>query len=275
MRSELIIACHGRPDYLKAVLASVARLATLPDSVCVAEDGEDPALAGLVDEWSDKLRVPLRHVHQPHTGRFGKNSILNRAIVTSDADYLVFTDGDCLLHRDFVGRHLALARTDRFLSGTAVRLDRPRSEAILQRGYAEWTPNGRLDAWSPADMHGFLRSGGLGPALSNLLEQVSPMRRSLMGLNASCHRQNLIAVNGFDEAMTYGGEDKELGIRLSNAGVPGRHVRYSAIVYHLDHDRPYVDPEQVAANRKRVLAARATKKTRAEDGIEPRSASPQ
>lgn len=275
MRSELIIACHGRPDYLRPVLASVAQLARLPETVCIAEDGEDPALAEQVERWSGQSEVPLRHVRQPHTGRFGKNAILNRAIATSDADYLIFTDGDCILQRGFVSRHLGLARPHRFLSGTAVRLDRSTSEAILKRGHAEWAADGRLSDWSPGDVHGFLRSGGLGTTLSNLLEQITPMRRSLMGLNASCHRQSLIAVNGFDEAMAYGGEDKELGVRLTNAGVRGRHVRYSAVAYHLDHDRPYVDHHLVSRNRGRILTARRNGKVRTENGIAETSLEPQ
>lgn len=58
-----------------------------------------------------------------------------------------------------------------------------------------------------------------------------------------------MAVNGFDETMAYGGEDREFGVRLVNLGVKPKHVRYNAIVIHLDHKRGYVDPAIVKANK--------------------------
>ena len=44
-----------------------------------------------------------------------------------------------------------------------------------------------------------------------------------------------------DERMAYGGEDRELGERLYNAGIRPRQIRYSAIALHLDHQRPYIN----------------------------------
>jgi len=50
--------------------------------------------------------------------------------------------------------------------------------------------------------------------------------------------------------MAWGGGDRELGVRLKNSGVRPKHVRYNAICVHLDHGRPYKDPEKVAWNKK-------------------------
>ena len=73
-------------------------------------------------------------------------------------------------------------------------------------------------------------------------DAVTPVQRAWGGANASAFRAALLAVNGFDETMKYGGEDKELGVRLTNKGVRGQHLRYVASVVHLDHPRGYVDP---------------------------------
>lgn len=59
----------------------------------------------------------------------------------------------------------------------------------------------------------------------------------------------MLRVNGFDERMAYGSEDREFGVRLLNAGVRSRHVRYDAICIHLDHPRGYVDEADYARNR--------------------------
>lgn len=63
-------------------------------------------------------------------------------------------------------------------------------------------------------------------------------------------------MNGFDETMRWGGGDKDLGVRLTNAGVRGRHLRFTAPLVHLDHPRGYADPAHKAANKARIRATR-------------------
>ena len=67
--------------------------------------------------------------------------------------------------------------------------------------------------------------------------------------NLSMWRKDFIAVNGFDERMQYGGEDRELGERLFNFGVKSKQLRYSAVCVHLDHERGYRTPEAIAKNQ--------------------------
>ena len=61
------------------------------------------------------------------------------------------------------------------------------------------------------------------------LDRLSPVQKAWGGANASAFRAALVEVNGFDEAMRCGGGDKELGVRLTNGGVRGRHLRYTAL----------------------------------------------
>jgi hypothetical protein len=49
--------------------------------------------------------------------------------------------------------------------------------------------------------------------------------------------------------MQYGGEDRELGERLFNAGIKSKQLRYSAVCIHLDHARGYVTQEALDRNR--------------------------
>jgi hypothetical protein len=100
-----------------------------------------------------------------------------------------------------------------------------------------------------------------------ILDRLSPIRCSWAGGNASTFRSNILLVNGFDTRMAYGGEDKEFGARLTNAGIRGRHIRYSAPLYHLDHARGYVDPQMVAANRAILGETRRTGRVRTEHGL--------
>ena len=57
------------------------------------------------------------------------------------------------------------------------------------------------------------------------------------GCNTSFWRKDFISVNGYNnEFKGWGREDSDLMIRLHNLGVKGKRVKFSAIVYHLDHD---------------------------------------
>ena len=67
--------------------------------------------------------------------------------------------------------------------------------------------------------------------------------------------------------MRYGGEDRELGERLLNAGLTAKRVRHRALLLHLDHARGYVTPEALAHNRAIRAATVAGRRVWCPDGI--------
>ena len=84
------------------------------------------------------------------------------------------------------------------------------------------------------------------------LDGATPVQKALCGANVSLLRGDALRVNGFDETIRYGGGDKEFGVRLINAGVAGRHLRYTAPLVHLDHPRGYNKPEKIARHKARI-----------------------
>ena len=74
-------------------------------------------------------------------------------------------------------------------------------------------------------------------------------------------------MNGFDERIKYGGVDKEFGVRLANAGVKGRHLRYTAPLVHLDHPRGYRDEEKVRRHKDMIARVREEDLTWTDHGI--------
>ena len=85
--------------------------------------------------------------------------------------------------------------------------------------------------------------------VAGLLNKVTPTNASWNGHNASGWKEDIVAVNGFDERMQYGGQDRELGERLFNLGIKSKQIRYSAICIHLDHPRGYKNEVSIAKNR--------------------------
>ena len=105
--------------------------------------------------------------------------------------------------------------------------------------------------------------------VAEIAERLTPVSRTWNGGNASGWATDLREVNGFDESLGYGGEDVDIGFRLNQLGVRGRHARYSVTVLHLHHDRPYVCPTVRDANIARVWSGRFSRSPRTREGIVP------
>jgi glycosyltransferase involved in cell wall biosynthesis len=247
-----VLTTYNNPRSLALCLESVARQWVACDSICIADDGSGLETKAVVDAFA-AARPHLRVRHLWHEDRgFQKCAILNKAIASSEADFLVFIDGDVLIHPCFVARHFELARRGRYATGSLIRLDAEATAAVTVDLVAtgrvferEWLRHNRafdrVATW--------LKSAPCPKPFSNFLEHVWPTRRSLCGANWSAWRDDILKVNGFDETITYGGLDKELGDRMANAGVPGRHLRFSAPLVHLDHSRPYADTKKKKRNK--------------------------
>lgn len=77
--------------------------------------------------------------------------------------------------------------------------------------------------------------------LATFLNFITPTKATWNGHNASGWKTDLVYINGFNQEMQYGGQDRELGERLFNKGLKAKQIRYSAICVHLDHARGYVN----------------------------------
>lgn len=270
MQTELIVTTYNSPRALRLTLLGIAGQRLRPGSVCVADDGSGPDTRAVIDAFAAEYPdLPARHVWHEDRG-FEKWAIVNRAIATSDAEFLVFTDGDCLLHPGFVARHVELAHPRRYATGSMIRLPAAATDAVTEADVIsgrvferDWLARAgafdRVTTW--------LKSSPLPRPVLVVFEAASPVRRTWCGANASAFRAAMLAVNGFDETMKYGGGDKEFGVRLTNSGVRGCHLRYTAPVVHLDHARGYKDAARVAENRRKIAVARSSRKTWTEAGI--------
>jgi GT2 family glycosyltransferase len=268
MQTELIIATYNNPRSLALCLESVRAQKVLPQSIAFADDGSRDETRAVIDGFAVP-GVTVRHVWHPDDG-FRKCEILNKAIASSGAEYLIFIDGDVMMHPGFIARHLTCARRGRYMTGSLIRLDQAATDAVtgdmVQRGQVfdrSWLRRvGAIDRVST-----WLKTSPLPLPVMALLDRLSPVRASLCGANASAFRDEIVAVGGYDQRMVYGAEDKELGARLANNGTRGAHLRYTAPLVHLDHKRGYVTEEGRARNRAILTATRQGGVTFTEYGI--------
>jgi glycosyltransferase involved in cell wall biosynthesis len=231
------------------------------------QPGSGEATREIIEKYRRNLDVPVRQVWQEDRG-FRKTRILNKAIMSTDADYLVFMDGDCVAHPDFVKEHLKSAKPGTYLNGALIRLSagltRKIDHAAIARGDAFRT------AWLTVRGRSFNRRYlrlGVAYRARRWLNMHSRTKLYWLGANSSCFRSDAIAVNGFDNRFTYGFEDGDFGNRLENYGIEAKTVRWTANVLHLDHGKPWSSPEVLERNLALQTPKQAGGAFRATEGL--------
>ena len=248
MELAVIISTYNSPEWLEKVLWGYQWQTFRDFGIYIADDGSTKETTDLIDAMRSKVFYPLHHIWHEDNG-FRKCAILNKAIEATHSDYIVFSDGDCIPRADFLAVHAKEKKAGHFLSGGYFKLPMDISKNITLKGIEEQTCF-RI-AW--------LFRQGLKRSFKNnkltasgfkqwMLNNFTTTKATWNGHNASGWKKDIIAVNGFDERMRYGGEDREMGERMMNKGIVGKQIRYSAICLHLDHPRGYVNEADLKMN---------------------------
>ena len=240
MKASVIMSTYNAEAWLEKVIWGFSVQTERDFEIIIADDGSGPKTKELLDRLREEIDVPLVHVWQEDNG-FQKSQILNKAIMASNSDYLIFTDGDCIPRKDFVETHLNFREQGYFLSGGYFKLPMNISQAITkddifnQRCFdVKWLTDMGLSSKNKLKLSatGFL---------ATFLNFITPTKATWNGHNASGWKTDLVYINGFNQEMQYGGQDRELGERLFNKGLKAKQIRYSAVCVHLDHARGYVN----------------------------------
>jgi glycosyltransferase involved in cell wall biosynthesis len=267
MKVSVIFSTYNMPAWLEKVLWGFECQTYKDFEIVIADDGSGEETTHLIKRFKQNSPLEIIHVWQEDEG-FQKSRILNKAIVASTTDYLIFTDGDCIPRNDFVQTHVSKAKHGHFLSGGYFKLPLTTSEMISredvlsQRAFdVQWLQNRGLEKTYKSMK---LTSRGF---KADFLNFITPATATWNGHNSSGWKADLLSVNGFNEDMKYGGQDRELGERLMNKGIKGIQIRYSAICIHLDHKREYKTRESVQFNVNVRRETKRLKKTWTENGI--------
>jgi glycosyltransferase involved in cell wall biosynthesis len=267
MKVSVIITTYNAVEWLQKVLVGFSVQTECDFEIVIADDGSTSETKELLSLFSSKFKYPIVHVWQEDDG-FQKSKILNKAILKSNSEYLLFTDGDCIPRKDFVAMHLKYQEKGYFLSGGYFKLPLSISKLISEK---DVVGENCFDlSWLKSN--GFkanFKSSKLtkSAVFANFMNWITPTKRSWNGHNSSGWKSDIIAVNGFNHDMQYGGLDRELGERLFNNGLLSKQIRYSAICVHLDHARGYSTPEIWQKNKGIREYNRKNKVVKIEKGI--------
>lgn len=246
--TSIIISTYNSPKWLEKVLIGYNHQSYQFFEIVIADDGSGQETLDLIASIKSKVFYPIVHVWHEDNG-FQKSQILNKAIQKCSTPYIIMSDGDCIPRQDFVACHVKHREEGFFLSGGYFMLPMSISKLISN----EDVKTGRC-----FDLK-WLKHQGLKRTFKNfkltatgflswVLNTFTPTNASWNGHNASGWKKDIVSVNGFDERMQYGGQDRELGERLFNYGIKSKQLRYSAICVHLDHPRGYKTKASIDRN---------------------------
>jgi len=256
MKASLIISIYNNITFLKVILDSLHFQTEKNFEIIIAEDGENTAVKEFINQYP--FEQPHQHLTQIDEG-WRKNKAMNAAIRRAKTDWLIFIDGDCVLHPKFIEMHLRFANENTILAGKRVMISAESSHRLIEQriNISQIQPHLLKKVFfSKEKIRHLEESFFISP--ESLFGFIPKMRKQhgLLGCNMSFSKKAIYKINGFDEdyKLPAVGEDADLTWRFNGTGFKIKSVRNLAIVYHLHHDRKWGKPnENLEICRKKQL----------------------
>ncbi len=254
MKASLIISVYKNVQALQTILLCLCRQTEQDFEIIISEDGENAEMRDFIAHFD--FQQPHTHLTQPDDG-WNKNRALNRAILAAKSDYLIFIDGDSVLHSHFIEMHLRYAQPNAIVAGKRVKLNKKLSD---------WLQNNPETALDKISMRLISRLFSRKDCryveegfFLNSAQFCTRKVKHITGANMSLYKDALLKINGFDEnyRLPAVGEDYDIEWRLLGMGYKIRSVRNLAVQYHLWHKENWQEQSENIAYCKQQQAQNA------------------
>lgn len=234
-KCSIIANVYNQAHQLDLLLESAERQTETDFEIIVADDGSSDVTPEIVEKWKDRLDI--KRVWHEDRG-FYRTIILNTAAKQAESDYLIFVDGDMILHHRFVEMHLKYAHPQRVMCGwRGCKIRQDLAERLIRKE-EKFSTNVLSVLWRG------LRGQVIRPMRTTVIENkwlrkiMCKERHHVGGCNFAMHKKTYELCNGMDESiLQYGYEDIEIGRRLQNNGIEPVGIRNCANTYHLEHGK--------------------------------------
>ena len=235
--ASLLIAAYNQGEFFRRTVMGLRRQTVSDFEVIVCDDGSGPEVESIVKEQASETATPIHHLWHEDRG-FRKCEILNRGVLQSSSDYLIFLDADCIPHRRFVEEHIRCREAGKFLTGRRVEL----GEAITSRLTDDMILSGSLENIVITGLPYLVKKeirhleyGIYFPRWARNLGDGGDT--ALLGCNFSCWKDDFEKINGFNEDFLTpsGGEDVDVERRFRLMGLLSKNVKHGTITYHQHH----------------------------------------
>ncbi len=250
---SIIISVYNKVKELELIFYALKIQSFKEFEIVIAEDGIDTEMQKLINDWRKKNLFPLKHVSQEDIG-FRKNKILNEAVRSSSCSYLIFIDGDCIPHSDFVRAHFENREENTVLCGRRVNLTKSISGKINKENIQNYDYQKiKLSEIIYSSLnrknsgHNFNIEEGFIYKNKTLRKVLMNEDEHILGCNFSIQKSLLKKINGFDENYIGPGlgEDSDIEYRLRLTGAKFKSVRNLAVQYHMYHPKTKEEPKNM------------------------------
>ncbi|MGL5189890.1 MAG: glycosyltransferase [Cetobacterium sp.] len=229
-KCSVVITVYNKYRELDLVLETLENQSYKNFEVIIAEDCEKKEMLEFLKEARSKYKLLIKHVSQEDIG-FRKNKILNKAIKEAKTEFIIFLDGDCLVHKNFIRNYMKEFDKYDVLYGRRVELSEELTNRILKQKsnyrikFLDLLLTKSENSWEALYM----------PIWINFKKR----RLRLLGSNMGVRKDVLYSVNGFNEEYIGAGigEDSDLAWRLESCGVRHKCLKNTVVQYHLYHSR--------------------------------------
>ncbi|WP_323669568.1 glycosyltransferase [Aliarcobacter butzleri] len=252
-KCSIIISVYKDTDSLDLILESLCNQTIIPDEIIISEDGNSIEMSDYVEVAKEKYKkLDINHLFQEDIG-WRKNIALNRAIVASKYEYLIFIDGDCVPFDDFIENHLGQATKRIVLAGKRVELGenitreiRSKKLTVSKLTNNYWLYVIKLINDKTRHLEDILHIS----YKSFLSPYIKKEVNYIIGCNWSAFKEDILEINGFDETYTLPsvGEDVDLGWRFRGLGIELKSCRYNANIVHLYHKKRFDSSQGIINN---------------------------
>lgn len=241
MKVSIIIAVYKDIVALNLIMEALKTQTYKNFEVIVAEDNDSQEMKNYV---ASVKSLDVKHTFQEDNG-VRKSRSQNNGILKSSGEYLIFLDGDIIPYSTFVGAHVSLAHRGKVLAGRRVNLNHELSlkfrngslkPITLEKFYfllgfkLMFDRNARFEQGIYINPKSFIYRTFLANRKRNT---------SLIGCNFSCFREDMIAINGFDESYGESSlpDDMDLDWRFRAFGLKLFSCKNVANTFHLFHKK--------------------------------------
>jgi len=262
----VLVSSFERPGHLRRALQSIAAQQGVSGAfeVVVTDDGSRDQTPRLVRQFAASVSFPVRFTTHPHEG-FHISRCRNEGVAATEAPYLLFLDGDCILPPDHLRTHLDRRRPGYAMAGYPIYLNQAATDQIEDADVA----SGRFQQLVTRAQQLQMGWRHLRAAFYSLIGD--PRRPKLLGGNLGIARDDYERVNGYDENFRgWGCEDDDLNLRLRATGVRVASIAWWTNTYHLWHPKTPSAPHTWRAGTNVEYLNRPLRLTRCLSGLSKR-----
>ncbi len=239
MKASIIVAVYKDIQALDLIVKALENQTYKNFELIVAEDAQNDVMREYIRSVQS---ISIKHTFQEDKG-VRKARSQNNGVLAAEGDLLIFIDGDCIPYSTFVESHVTLAQRGIVRSGRRLNLPENLSISVRNGELKSWEIEKSLWKFAPQlllDKEARFKQGIYinpnGWVYKNLIDRKN-RSSAILGCNFACFRDDMIAINGFDESYgeTAVSDDMDLDWRFRAYGLKLRSCKNAANVMHLYH----------------------------------------